>query len=126
MKNFYIVVLMLCTIPSAMAEICVALEYQELKEMKIDDLVTEYCAIKQKTDFGKLSIDISMDLFKMDRAMGSVTERKSAALDEKINAQTKCTAQQSRLGRVLETKGHDETNLAELCQKIQEQKSAAK
>ena len=83
---------------------CVALDYQEMKDMKTDDLIAEWCTVR-KTVNANYDAGVA--------AMGSRQRQseKAASQDEF----DQCIGQAKRIARVLESKGVPTKGLIEKC-----------
>lgn len=109
--------LSLCILPlSSMAE-CVALDYQEMKDMKTPALTEEYCAnnvksngylaeaAREKTYAASLRT-INESIFDMQRSRDAgVAADKAARLEESAQA---CKSQMARIVRVMTQAGGDD------------------
>lgn len=83
---------------------CVALDYQEMKDMKADDLVNEWCEVRLA--LGK----------NMDESIEGIGHRSSdSAKAARQNEFDQCMGQSSRIARVLESKGIPKQDLLKMC-----------
>jgi hypothetical protein len=103
MKNILIAfTISLTALPSFAG--CVALDYQEMKVMKAEELIAEWCTVRQTVN-GNTSASIE--------AIGSRQRPadKAASQDEF----DQCIGQAKRIARVLESKGVPTKGLIEKC-----------
>jgi hypothetical protein len=130
MQKLYILGLVLTTsFPVFSAENCVALDYQEMKEMKTEDLTKQYCSIHSNVRFyntlgqfnskmGEMKsqlADVSVGIAKLrNEREASKSNADSVAA---YNIEEQCKSQRDRIGRVLAQKGVDEAALQITCGK---------
>lgn len=125
MKNIAISIALLLVSGLALAD-CPALDYQEMKEMKPDDLSKEYCKAKSKSENyaaqSKIEKKYSSDLqnlnaFGRSRARDVDADEATSKAAKLKEAADQCQSQESRTARILVARGLDETSLKTICTK---------
>lgn len=106
MKKLIPVFAVLCTLAApALAGPCVALDYQEMKDMSADELIKEACNVRWS---------ISQNLKDEINNVGSDPGR-APSPNASDNFQ-QCMGQAGRIERVLESKGMSKTAVSEICE----------
>lgn len=98
--------LLIMLVPAyATAAPCAALDYQELKEMSLNDVVTEACKARKS----------AQDLFQ--ESLSGLGDRFRPASSNSAESESgRCTAQVERLERMIKVRGVDD-NLFALCER---------
>lgn len=130
MKMIYVLgLLMTIALPASAGETCVALDYQEMKEMKKEALVKEYCSAHLLVLFYHVQGEFNSTMGDMQSKLAAVgrgaTKREYEVAASKSNADSvksygiseQCKSQRNRIGRVLAQSGDiDEAALQTDCE----------
>lgn len=125
MKNIAAAIMLLMGSSMAFAN-CPALDYQEMKEMKVDDLAKEYCKVKAKTA-GYIADSRAESKYSSDlRDINSISRSRqreddaNEALGKAVKLQEsadQCRSQEVRIERVLALNGVSDSAVKAMCQK---------
>lgn len=96
---------------------CVALDYQEMKDISKEDLTKEYCKASSTMKLNTLGAKAATLMADVQRKTGEIRAAKdNEAENEKYIAEnSQCEAQIERMKRVLTQKGVEDFDLKILC-----------